>query len=459
MTRFRPDHSWRRPLNGDTVIAGSPVKLFTLTEKGREVAERIEKRDEIDAAYVALANRFLDAGAVVPVLEPSGPEVLPRISVVIPVYAQEMRDVDRLATLLAGLDLCHEVIVVDDHSPYPVLGAVSAPANCRVLRNEWNTGPAGARNAGLAEVTTDYVAFIDADTHVDQTDLMMLASHLANEAIVAVAPRVVGTPGGKTLLERYEESNSPLDLGIRAARVRAGTRVSFVPSACFIARTEAVRSEGGFDPELRTGEDVDLVWRLDSPLHWVLYESAVEIRHDARTSAWSWLEQRRGYGRSAASLAKRHSGALTPLSTNAWSLGIIALLPSKRRLFALPLIAYTVISLARKLPSLPNRFVESSRLALLGHLHTAVGIARAIVRVWLPVAIVAAVLSKTARRVLLASVTIPALSEWVNKRPRIDPIRYAGLRLLDDAAYAVGVWEGCVAERTLTPMVPRISKP
>ena len=232
-----------------------------------------------------------------------------------------------------------------------------------------------------------------------------------------------------------------------------------MPSACFIARTEAVRSEGGFDPELRTGEDVDLVWRLDSPLHWVLYESAVEIRHDARTSAWSWLEQRRGYGRSAASLAKRHSGALTPLSTNAWSLGIIALLPSKRRLFALPLIAYTAISLARKLPSLPNRFVESSRLALLGHLHTAVGIARAIVRVWLPVAIVAAVLSKTARRVLLASVTIPALSEWVNKRPRIDPIRYAGLRLLDDAAYAVGVWEGCVAERTLTPMVPRISKP
>ena len=459
MTRFRPDKSWRRPLNGDTVIAGSPVKLFTLTTKGREVAELIENHDEVSASYLGLANRFLDAGAVVPVLEPSGPEVLPSITVVVPIYAREHRDVEHLVELLNGLDMCHEVIVVDDHSPHPVLGAATFPANCRVLRNEWNTGPAGARNAGLAATTTEYVAFVDSDTHLDQTDLMLLASHLKNDSVVAVAPRVTGTPDGKSLLERYEETNSPLDLGERSARVRAGSRVSFVPSACLLARTAAVRDEGGFDPELRTGEDVDLVWRLDSPLHWVLYESAVEVRHDARTSFWAWLDQRRGYGRSAAALANRHEGALAPLATSAWSVAIIALLVGKRRLLALPLIAYTAVSLARKLPSLPNRWIESARLSLLGHAHTAVGIARAIARVWLPVAIVAALTSKSVRKILIAAITLPALAEWVHKRPRIDPLRYVGLKVLDDATYAVGVWEGCVDEKTVAPLVPRIAKP
>ena len=459
MTRFRPDKSWRRPLNGDTVIAGSPVKLFALTAKGREVAELIENHDEIDAGYLGLANRFLDAGAVVPVLEPGGPEILPRITVVIPIYAREHRDVERLVALLNGLDMCHEVIVVDDHSPHPVLGTATFPTNCRVLRNEWNTGPAGARNAGLAATSTDFVAFVDADTHVDQTDLMLLASHLRNDSVVAVAPRVTGAIGGKSLLERFEESNSPLDLGDRSARVRAGTRVSFVPSACLLARTTAVRDEGGFDPELRTGEDVDLVWRLDSPLHWVLYESAVEVRHDARTSLWSWLDQRRGYGQSAAALAKRHDGALAPLATNAWSVAIVALLASKRRILALPLSAYTAVSLARKLSSLPNRWFESARLSFLGHAHTALGFARAVVRVWLPLAVLGALASKTVRRILIASITLPALAEWVQRRPRIDPLRYAGLKLLDDAAYALGVWEGCADEKTVAPLIPRVTKP
>jgi mycofactocin glycosyltransferase len=459
MTRFRADTSWRRPLQGNTVIAGSPIKLFTLTEKGREVAERIENREAIDSSTLGLAHRFLDAGAVVPVLEPTGPEALALITVVIPVFAKEKRDVDQLSLLITNIAMCHEVIIIDDHSPYPVLDAISLPNNCRVIRNEWNMGPAGARNSGLAAVQSDYVAFVDADTHVNHLDLMLLASHLQDASVVAVAPRIVGTKGGDSMTERYEESNSPLDLGARPARVRAGTRVSYVPTACLVARTSSIREEGGFDPELATGEDVDLVWRLDSPLHWVIYESAVEIEHDARTSIWSWIDQRRGYGRSAASLAKRHDGALAPVVANSWSIAIAAVLFSKRRAFAIPLVIHTAISLARRLPNLPNRWFEASRLALLGHWHAWVSIARATIRVWLPIALVVASVSKTARRILLASATVPALVEWVRKRPRLDPLRYVGLRVLDDAAYAIGVWEGCVAEKNAAPLIPRITKP
>ena len=459
MTRFRADKTWRRPMNGSTVIAGSPVKLFNLTDKGRVVAERIELREEIDATEMALANRFLDAGAVVPILEPTDRAILNEITVVIPVFAREKRDVDALESLISKLVECRALIVVDDHSPHPISGAFAVPSNCQIMRNEWNTGPAGARNAGLAATETKLIAFVDADVHLEVHDLLMLASHLQNQSIVATAPRIIGTPNTNSIFGRFEETDSPLDLGKRPARVRAGTRVSYVPTACLVARTAAVRDEGGFDPELSTGEDVDLVWRLDSPLHWVLYESAVEVTHDARSDFWSWVDQRRGYGRAAASLATRHPGALAPVVANFWSVAIVALLGTKRRWLAIPIVVYTAVSLARKLPSLPNRWFEATRLALLGHWHAGVSIARAITRVWLPLALGAAVFSRTARRILVAASLLPAFVDWLRKRPRLDPIRYVSLRAIDDAAYATGVWEGCAIERTPAPLAPRISKP
>ena len=60
---------------------------------------------------------------------------------------------------------------------------------------------------------------------------------------------------------------------------------------------------------------------------------------------------------------------------------------------------------------------------------------------WWPLVAVAALRSRTARRVLLAA----ALAA---RHP---------VRLADDVAYSVGVWSGIVAERTLAPLVPEIS--
>ncbi|MGK2957932.1 MAG: mycofactocin biosynthesis glycosyltransferase MftF, partial [Acidimicrobiales bacterium] len=62
-----------------------------------------------------------------------------------------------------------------------------------------------------------------------------------------------------------------------------------------------------------------------------------------------------------------------------------------------------------------------------------------------------------ARLVLFASAVIPALAEWVHRRPRLDPFRYLGLRVLDDSSYAAGVWEGCITERTISPLLPHIT--
>jgi len=55
---------------------------------------------------------------------------------------------------------------------------------------------------------------------------------------------------------------------------------------------------------------------------------------------------------------------------------------------------------------------------------------------------------------LAALVLAPPLLDWLDRRPPLDPARYAAARLLDDAAYSLGVWQGCARRRTIAPLLP-----
>ncbi len=51
----------------------------------------------------------------------------------------------------------------------------------------------------------------------------------------------------------------------------------------------------------------------------------------------------------------------------------------------------------------------------------------------------------------------PPLLEHLDRRPAVDPLRWTAVRLLDDLAYASGVWAGCLSHRSLAPLRPRTS--
>src|SRR4029079_460923 len=122
------------------------------------------------------------------------------------------------------------------------------------IRMGTNRGPAAARNAGLAKVDTPLVAFLDTDVEAADGWLEPLLGYFDDPRVALVAPRVRSTPRSGHLA-MYESARSPLDLGDEAARVAAGTRVSYVPAAALVVRTEALRAIGGFDETLRVGED------------------------------------------------------------------------------------------------------------------------------------------------------------------------------------------------------------
>ena len=95
---------------------------------------------------------------------------MPKVSIVVPVYNVE-KYLDRCIDSLVNQTLKDiEIILVDDGSPDNCPQMCDAWA-CRDSRikvvHKENGGLGSARNAGLAEITGKYVAFVDSDDFVE----------------------------------------------------------------------------------------------------------------------------------------------------------------------------------------------------------------------------------------------------------------------------------------------------
>jgi len=457
--RFSVDRTWRRPDDGDVVIGGSPTRAFRLTPTGRRIAEALERGDDVADDAATLVDRFVDAGAIHPLADPAVHSISgASITAVIPVFLGNTADGAGLGRLVSNLAGLAAVIVVDDASPLPLPAFTAGNTPVRVVRRETNGGPAAARNSGLALVETTHVAFIDADVDCRADDLVALGAWSMAAKAAAIAPRVRTDDDG-TVLGAYEAARSPIDMGERPARVRGGTRVSYVPAAVLLCDVDAVRSIVGFDESLRTGEDVDFIWRLDAAGLRCRYEPSIEVFHSRRRTIGEMLHQRSGYGESTARLHSRHGEKVAP-AKGSWS--------SVSSWFALvlglPVVAAigattTAVMLSRKLRFVPNVAVESARLAWMSHLRVGRNLASAVTRVWWPIAVVLALFSRRARVALCAAALVPALAEWWERRPRLDPVRFTLLRVVDDAAYGTGVWKAAWRARDAGAILPSITAP
>src|SRR6201999_3373006 len=104
---------------------------------------------------------------------------------------------------------------------------------------------------------------------------------------------------------------------------------------------------GGFDPALRYGEDVDLIWRLHDRGWTIRYDPRVVIAHPDRGA--SLLRRRFAYGTSAAPLSRKHPTRLAPVPPPPGPTAILALLAIKRPRLAAVVYALQSAKLARTL--------------------------------------------------------------------------------------------------------------
>jgi mycofactocin system glycosyltransferase len=407
-----------------------------------------------DRRELAVFRVLLDRGFATPV--PHASAAAPEVTVVIPVLDQP----ELLDSALTSLGGTVPVVVVDDGSADPRRVRAAADRHgAQLVRHPVNRGPAAARNTGLAAATTDAVAFLDADCVAPPGWPQSMLHHFSDPAVAVVAPRVLPSPGDGGVVDRFESCRSALDMGPLPELVRPGARLGFVPSAALVARREAVGA--GFDEDLRLGEDVDLVWRLDDGGWQVRYDPTVVVRHAPRAGRAAWLTRRLAYGTSAPALARRHPGRLVPARVSGWNLAVLGLGSTGRWQAGTLVAAGATAALARRLRAVDGSVPLAARVVGQGIVADAAGIGHALRREWWPLGALALALTprSSVARAAAACMLGPVAWELVTQHPPLDPARYTALRLVEDAAYGTGVLVSSARAGTAAPLLPFVRLP
>jgi mycofactocin system glycosyltransferase len=460
-----------KQLDDITLFGGSPARVLRLTATGHAALTELVGGPIRSVAAGMLARRLTDAGVAHP--RAPNPAVPIDATVIIPVR-------DRTAMLdrcLGALGRAYPVTVVDDASlDAPAVARIAAEHGATLIRRASNGGPAAARNTGVGAVKTDVVVFLDSDCVPPRGWIEQLAGHLADPVVAAVAPRIVALPASNphATAGRYNSVCGSLDLGDREARVVPLARVAYVPTAALVVRRAALIDVADgpdvFDPALRVGEDVDLIWRLHDAGWRIRYDPAVRVGHHEPETWPGLLARRFRYGTSAAPLARRHPGAIPPLVLYPWpALAVVGLLV-RRPDVAGAAYAASVVGMTRALrrAGVPTRGTAS---AMLDGVHqTWLGAGRYCAQFAAPLLIAAVVAPsrdrrceparrRWSRRVAAASLLLgPALTMWRNRRPPLDAPRFVLGLLADDMAYGSGVWFGCARKHTTIPLRPVICR-
>jgi len=210
---------------------------------------------------------------------------LPPVTVVIPVKDR----VELLARCLDGLFRCversTEIIVVDNSSrdgTYEMaLGRVpDSPGPMRVLRVDRPEGP--ARNAALAEVTTDLVAFLDSDCVPQPGWLEAGVAGFDDPAIAVVQGRTLPDP--QTPILRW------------AATQHIDGLSGFYEACNIFYRTDRLADGGGFAEELGFFcEDTVAGWSVVRTGGTAAYAPDAVVHHAVTHPGIRWFLRRASY--------------------------------------------------------------------------------------------------------------------------------------------------------------------
>ncbi len=191
----------------------------------------------------------------------------PLVSVVVPVFNGEKYVAEAIDSILAQDYPALEIIVIDDGSSDRTLNILSSYGNRIRVLQQANKGSAAARNLGVASATGAYIAFLDADDYwfpgkvgqqvaaLQATGCRMAYSNFKFwHAVDEVWPQpskmlaAQDAPAFGSVEKRWVYADLLLDCLVWTSTV-------MVEKAVLLA-------VGGFDEQLRKGQDYDLWLRL-----------------------------------------------------------------------------------------------------------------------------------------------------------------------------------------------------
>jgi cellulose synthase/poly-beta-1,6-N-acetylglucosamine synthase-like glycosyltransferase len=194
-----------------------------------------------------------------------------------------------------------EAIVVDSGSQDRT-AELAARAGARVV-GEVRPGAPTARNTGVQAARGELIAFLDSDCIPQPGWLDRLAAAMQDAPdLGGVGGRIVGAEP-QNLMQRHAERSGYItqDQGLRS------DFVPWVLTANCCHRRRVLEELGGFDEALRSGEDVDLCYRMKLRLSLrVGYAPQAVVEHVHRTTLRGLWRQWVRYGWGGVQLEERY---------------------------------------------------------------------------------------------------------------------------------------------------------
>lgn len=188
----------------------------------------------------------------------------PRISIVVPTFARPERLRDCLeACCHLQFDGAFEVVVVDDGSPSSMAPVVAEVSNRLpvTLVTQSQSGPGGARNAGVAAAHGRYIAFLDDDCRPAVDWLTVIVRELDRDPAQLVGGRVENALTSNP----YSEASERIGQFVYGYNQRPTAHEPFFTTNNIALSAELFRSVGGFTAAIpsATAEDKDFCdrWR------------------------------------------------------------------------------------------------------------------------------------------------------------------------------------------------------
>jgi mycofactocin system glycosyltransferase len=490
-------------------LTGQAGAILARCDGARSVRDIAAQLPGVPVAAVAATCARLSWRGLLAGEPPALPAPPPSVAIIIPSWNRAAQLCDCLRSLreLSYPGERLEVIVVDDHSTdgtAAFLEQAAAELRLTALRNERRLGTARSRNRGAAATGADILAFTDSDCLVSPSWLSDLVPYLCLPGVHAAG----GTLRATNLcaaIGRYEDVFAACWHGGQVREVAFDSPVDYLPTANLLIRRATFGELGGF-ADLPYGDDVDLCWRLLALGKRALAVPAGVVAHAYRVTPSGFAATRAAYASAEGILARRHPTRrrwltlpATPLAFAMLTLGAIAmfwraldrllrchergklnhegheghkggmrgggqvaadLLTTAAALGLAPLVIVGAVSLRQirraRRQRAPLAAGEIALATLRGHLSYLYYLCAHVSRYYLwPLALVAR-LWPPLLPVTLAVFLLPALTDYCRRRPRLALWRFLAIRLLDHAAYGVGVARGAWRYRCWRALLPRI---
>jgi mycofactocin system glycosyltransferase len=327
-------------------------------------------------------------------------------------------------------------------------------------------GAAQARNQGAKEATGEILAFLDNDCVAEKNWLYELAGYFQWEELGAVGGYVDGY-SASTALSRYEKIFSPLNLGRQMLSTGIYSRL-YAPTCNLLVRKKVFHELGGLKESLHVGEDVDFCWRMQDHRYSMLYIPRGMVKHKHRAAYVPMLKRRYQYGTSEALLYKLHPARKKLLQAPLLpGLEIVALFFALLFLSAFPLIlsfVLPVIESARKLHHLRRQKIQISYgrvilSVLRNSFSTLYSISYHLIRYYNIFFWLIGIYFHSVWLLSLCLTLIAASVDYAVRKPQLSYPVFLCNYILDNTAYQVGVFAGCLKTRNFGCYVPVVRQP